>query len=171
MTDTSVSYQVRAIEPGEWPALAHMYETFEPKRASFGVPPVSHPEDWLAEIAATCQSLVVISNGQIVGHGMICKSGRDAEFALYIHQDFRGRGLGRKLLEALIAEARRLNVHVLWGVEEAENDPLFHLTEELGFGGGAHEGMIFLRLAEDERGDRVVDSLRERRIKDRRHAA
>lgn len=171
MTETSVSLQIRPIEPGEWPALVRMYETFEPKRASFGLPPL-HPEEWLTEIRSTSHNLVVIFNGEIVGHGMICQGGRgrfttsDGEFALFIHQDFRGKGLGRKLLEALIAEARRLGVRLLWGVEETDNEPLFRLTEALGFGGGRYEGMVYLRLAPEG----VVASLKERRVKERRRA-
>lgn len=173
MTHSDVSLQIRAIEPSEWPALARMYETFEPKRASFGLPPLHHPEEWLTEIRTTSHNVVVIFNGQIVGHGMICTGGRgkfttsDGEFAVFIHQDFRRMGLGRKLLEILVAEARRLGVRLLWGVEETDNEALFHLTGALGFGGGRQEGMVYLRLAPEG----VAEGMQERRMKERRHVA
>ncbi|MBN6335161.1 N-acetyltransferase, partial [Escherichia coli] len=34
------------------------------------------------------------------------------EHSVYVHPEHQGKGLGRKLLVALIAEARRLNKHV-----------------------------------------------------------
>jgi hypothetical protein len=85
MTPSTGSYQIRNIEPTDWPALARMYETFEPKCVFFGLPPLHDSEDWLAGISATCQNLVVIVNGQLAGHGVICKGGPDAEFAMFIH--------------------------------------------------------------------------------------
>lgn len=35
------------------------------------------------------------------------------EHSVYVHPEHQGKGLGRKLLVALIAEARRLNKHVM----------------------------------------------------------
>jgi hypothetical protein len=65
----------------------------------------------------TCQNLVVMLNRQFAGHGVICKEGHDAEFAMFIHQDFRGV-FGRKLLEAIIDEPHRLEVRLLWETQE-----------------------------------------------------
>jgi GNAT superfamily N-acetyltransferase len=155
MTSSTCSYQIRTIEPTEWPALARMYETFEPKRVFFGLPPLHHSEDWLARISATCQNLVVIVNGQFAGHGVICKEGHDAEFAIFIHQGYRRMGLGRKLLGAIIAEARRLEVRLLWGDAGGDNQAMFHLTDALGF--SRDNGVVYLRL-----GEREVEGTKER---------
>ncbi len=43
------------------------------------------------------------------------------------------KGLGRKLLVALIAEARRLNKHVMVAGIESQNHASLHLHETLGF--------------------------------------
>lgn len=52
---------------------------------------------------------------------------------MYVHPDHQGKGLGRKLLVALIAEARRLNKHVMVAGIESQNHASLHLHETLGF--------------------------------------
>lgn len=56
------------------------------------------------------------------------------EHSVYVHHGQRGRGLGRQLMEALIAEARaRGNVHALVGAIDAANTGSRTLHEKLGF--------------------------------------
>ena len=56
------------------------------------------------------------------------------EHSVYVHHSQRGRGLGRMLMEALIAEARaRGNVHALVGAIDAANTGSRALHEKLGF--------------------------------------
>lgn len=55
------------------------------------------------------------------------------EHSVYVHPDHQGKGLGRKLLIALIDEARRLKKHVMVAGIEAENLASLHLHQTLGF--------------------------------------
>ncbi|MEO3988617.1 GNAT family N-acetyltransferase [Pseudocitrobacter cyperus] len=55
------------------------------------------------------------------------------EHSVYVHPDHQGKGLGRALLEALIAEARRRGKHVMVAGIEAQNAASLHLHETLGF--------------------------------------
>ena len=56
------------------------------------------------------------------------------EHSVYVQHSQRGRGLGRQLMEALIAEARaRGNVHALVGAIDAANTASRTLHEKLGF--------------------------------------
>jgi L-amino acid N-acyltransferase YncA len=55
------------------------------------------------------------------------------EHSLYVDQRFRGRGVGRRLLVALIAAAERQNYHVLVGGIDAANTISIALHESLGF--------------------------------------
>lgn len=63
------------------------------------------------------------------------------EHSLYVHSSFRGLGLGKKLLESIIAEARRNSVHVLIGGIDADNTLSIALHECYGFriAGRLHE--------------------------------
>jgi L-amino acid N-acyltransferase YncA len=61
------------------------------------------------------------------------------EHSIYIHKDHRGRGLGRLLLEEIIAQARRRDVHVMVAGIDATNAASVALHERLGF---QHAGTI-----------------------------
>ena len=66
--------------------------------------------------------------------------GDDAEFAIVIADEAQRSGLGRALLEALVAEARRAGVHTLWGTTFASNAPMLALGRALGFRAGREPG-------------------------------
>ncbi len=55
------------------------------------------------------------------------------ENTVYVEPGHRGRGVGRRLLEALHEEARRAGVHAVIAVIEAENAISIRLHERLGF--------------------------------------
>lgn len=56
------------------------------------------------------------------------------EHSVYVHPDHRGRGLGRQLMDLLIAEARRRgDVHAIIGAIDAANKGSIALHQRLGF--------------------------------------
>jgi len=55
------------------------------------------------------------------------------EHSVYVDVRFRGRGVGRKLLEAIIVEAEIQDYHVLVGGIDASNAVSIKLHESLGF--------------------------------------
>lgn len=55
------------------------------------------------------------------------------EHSVYVHQDHRGRGLGRAVMRELIAAARRHDVHAMVGGIDATNAGSIALHEQLGF--------------------------------------
>jgi ribosomal protein S18 acetylase RimI-like enzyme len=78
--------------------------------------------------------LVAECEGAIVGCGQLRRWQRGAEIAdLVVAGPFRGRGIGRRLIEALLQEARSLGVpRVEIGVE-ADNGRALALYRRLGF--------------------------------------
>lgn len=65
---------------------------------------------------------------------------RDAvEDSIYVRSDQQGRGIGRSLLEALIARARAQGVRVMIAAIDAGNDGSVRLHEKLGF---EHRGTL-----------------------------
>lgn len=55
------------------------------------------------------------------------------EHSIYVHKDHRGQGLGRTVMQALIAAARQNNVHAMIGGIDASNSGSIALHEQLGF--------------------------------------
>lgn len=55
------------------------------------------------------------------------------EHSVYVDTRFRGQGVGRALLTAVIAAAERQDYHVLVGGIDASNDVSIRLHEALGF--------------------------------------
>ena len=61
------------------------------------------------------------------------------EHSIYVHRDARRRGLGERLLRALIERARERQLHVLVGCIDAANAGSIRLLERLGF---VHSGTM-----------------------------
>ncbi len=55
------------------------------------------------------------------------------EHSVYVDKDFRGEGIGRLLMQALVERARADGKHVMIGAVEAENRASIRLHESLGF--------------------------------------
>jgi len=56
-----------------------------------------------------------------------------AEHSVYVHKAHRGKGLGRLIMQELIAAARKNDKHVLVGGIDATNAGSIALHEQLGF--------------------------------------
>jgi L-amino acid N-acyltransferase len=61
------------------------------------------------------------------------------EHSIYIHPDYRGQGLGKKLLLLIIEKAQEQGYHTLIGGIDAENTASITLHQQLGFN---HAGTI-----------------------------
>ncbi|AMP15220.1 putative phosphinothricin acetyltransferase YwnH [Collimonas pratensis] len=56
-----------------------------------------------------------------------------AELSIYIHEDARGKGMGRYLLGQAIAHAPSIGVHTLLGFVFGHNQPSLKLFDAFGF--------------------------------------
>ncbi len=55
------------------------------------------------------------------------------ENSVYVHRDFRGRGLGKILLQEIIKNAKTQNYHCIIGVIDASNEISIGLHQSYGF--------------------------------------
>jgi len=55
------------------------------------------------------------------------------EHSVYVEKDSRGRGLGRALLESIVAQAEENGMHVVVGAIDLDNSASMELHKRLGF--------------------------------------
>jgi phosphinothricin acetyltransferase len=68
------------------------------------------------------------------------------ENSVYIHHEQRARGIGRLLLERLIADARALGYHTIIAGIDSENHASLRLHERLGFHHVAHLSQVIYKF-------------------------
>ncbi len=138
-------FELRHATAADRETLMAMYESFEPKGAALGLPPRCNTEHWLDQLSAY-PNLVLLAEGRVVGHAVLCPEGNSAEVAVFVHQRYRGLGLGRKLLGALLDEARRRSLRRVWGITDLYNIPMLRLVHSFGFSFGQDPGEFWLEL-------------------------
>jgi L-amino acid N-acyltransferase YncA len=139
---TKTSVTIRRAELADVPAITDIYnEAILTTTATFGTEPKSLAErtQWLESHDERHPVLVAVVDGQVVGWASLARWSERrayddaAETSLYVHSTYRGRGIGRRLKEAIIEEARRLRFHTLIArVAEGSRESV-HLNERAGF--------------------------------------
>ncbi|HET6765091.1 MAG TPA: GNAT family N-acetyltransferase [Longimicrobiaceae bacterium] len=130
-------FTVRPLLPNDREALEAFYAEFEPKRAAQGLPPEGAPrvKRWLDAVLPTGTHLAVEHEGRLVGHSMLIPTERPhvSEYAIFLHQDVRGRGLGTEINRRSVEIARTMEVTRLWLSVEPQNRPAVRSYEKAGF--------------------------------------
>lgn len=143
----------RIVRPEEAPALAGLMRAYyafdghdfdaartEATLAEFLSSP-DHGRAWFIEEDGAVAGYMVICFGYSLSFG-----GRDAFVdEIYLHEPFRGRGLGRDALTFMIAEAKRLGIKALHLEVNEDNVPAQRLYDALGFARG-HFRLMSRRL-------------------------
>lgn len=94
---------------------------------------------WFATAGGRYPVLVAEIEGRIAGWTRLyqwsarCAYDRAAENAVYVHEEFRGRGVGRALLAALIARCPQIGVRVIIARVVEGNPESLGLHERAGF--------------------------------------
>jgi RimJ/RimL family protein N-acetyltransferase len=116
--------------------LVEMYNNFEPKRAAQGLPPVGRERivAWLRHLQKSGHNLVALWNGNVIGHSMLCPMERQrAEFAIFLHQDFRNQGIGTGLTQVTLNYARLKGLRNVWLSVEVNNHCAIRFYKKKGF--------------------------------------
>jgi L-amino acid N-acyltransferase len=123
-------------------AIADIYnEAILTTTATFDTEPKTGEERtrWLQSHDERHPILVAELDGKIVGWASLTPwSDRPAyadtaESSFYVHSTHRGRGIGRKLKQAILDEARRLRFHTLIARITAGSAVSMHLNESTGY--------------------------------------
>ncbi len=109
--------------------------------ATFDLAPVKLEErrQWFAAFDAERPLFTATLEEQVVGFAYYAKFrekaayARTMEVSVYVDVDARGKGIGRLLLDTLIAHAKAQGVHVLMAVLGGDNPASHALHERAGF--------------------------------------
>ena len=130
-------FTVRPIRPEDRPLLDAFYHAFEPKRAAQGLPPegTARIERWLDGVLAGGTHLIVEAEGRLAGHAMLMPTGADGvrEYAIFLDQSVRGRGVGTQVNRLSVEVARTLNLERLWLSVEPHNRPAVRSYQKAGY--------------------------------------
>ena len=133
---------IRRAEAAELDAITEIYnEAILTTTATFDTEPKSTTDQlqWFRSHDERHPILVAVLDGKVVGWASLSKwSDRHAyddaaETSFYVKSGFRGQGIGRKLKDAVIEEARRLHFHTLIARVAEGNPESLHLNESAGF--------------------------------------
>lgn len=137
-----LSLTIRRAELTDAPAIADIYnEAILTTTATFDLEPKSVEDRaaWLQSHDDRHPVLVAVVDGQVAGWASLTRWNEraayedTAETSFYVHSTFRGRGVGRKLKDAIIDEARRLKYHTLIARAAEDSRESLHLNELAGF--------------------------------------
>ena len=109
--------------------------------ATFDTQPKTDAEQksWFDHHGTKYPIIVAEEDNLIVGWASLsqwsdrCAYSETAEASLYVREKYRGRGIGRKLTEAIIKAGGKAGLHTLIGRIADGNDVSIHLTESAGF--------------------------------------
>jgi L-amino acid N-acyltransferase YncA len=133
------SVELRHLEPDDWPAVAEIY--WEGMRDGLATFETEVPL-WDAWDAGHMQHhrLVAEILGEVVGFAALARVSTRrcylgvAENTVYVAREARGLGIGRSLLEALIADAEAAGIWTIQTSIFPENRASLALHERCGFG-------------------------------------
>lgn len=130
-------FTVRPYTPNDREALDGFYQAFEPKRAAQGLPPEGPARigRWLDGVLAGGTHLIVEVEGALAGHAMLMPTGKDGvrEYAIFLDQSVRGRGVGTQVNRLSAEVARTLELDRLWLSVEPHNRPAVRSYQKAGY--------------------------------------
>jgi phosphinothricin acetyltransferase len=130
--------EIRAMTREDWAAVEAIYaEGIATRQATFETSPPSWEEFDAGRLPD--HRLVAVDDGRIVGWAAVSPtSSRECyagvvEHSVYVSAEARGRGVGRVLMEALLASTDAAGIWTIQTSIFPENDASLALHEKLGF--------------------------------------
>ncbi len=147
-TRGGVTVTMRAAEPVDAPKLKALFDQLTPEDLRFRfLSSVAHVDadrigQMLAPSASCATILGIDDNGEPVAAAMIAADdkGQEAEVAISVRRDMKGRGVGWTMLDFVRRFARRHGFRALYSIESRDNRAAIDLEREAGFSFEACEG-------------------------------
>ena len=115
-------------------AVVHTTATFDTEQRS-----IESQMEWFRKHKKNHPVFVAEKNNEVVGWASLspwsdrCAYDTTVEVSVYIHKNFRGQGIGSKLLEIVTLEGKKFNNHTVISRITQGNEVSIHLHEKLGY--------------------------------------
>jgi len=133
---------VRKATSNDLPAITEIYnQAILATTATFDTEPKNLEEQkvWFESHGPKYPILVSEEDGKVTGWASLskwsdrCAYSDTAEISLYVDEKSRGKGIGRKLLEAIISEGEKTGLHSIIARIVEGNEMSIHLHQSAGF--------------------------------------
>ncbi|HHX95422.1 MAG TPA: N-acetyltransferase [Clostridia bacterium] len=133
---------IRKAEITDLPVITEIYnDAILTTTATFDIEPKSleTQEAWFYAHGPRYPLIVAEVQGEVVGWASLSRYSdrlayeKTAEISVYVKDGFRGRGIGRKLMEEIIARGRAAGLHTILARITASNEQSIYLHEAFGF--------------------------------------
>ncbi len=133
---------IRPARHTDVPHITEIYnEAIANTTATFDTEPKSEADRlaWFESHDEMHPVMVATDNDQVVGYACLsrwserCAYDGTVEVSVYVHRDHRGKGTGKKLLEVITLEGKKLGLHNLISRITEGNLSSIHIHEILGF--------------------------------------
>jgi L-amino acid N-acyltransferase YncA len=136
--ESSSPVELRTLVSEDWPSVAEIFAegiqsgdpTLETEVPSW--------DEWDASHLATPRLVAILGEGVVGWAALVSASPRPAyggvaEDSVYVSASARGRGVGRRLLELLVAESERVGIWTVQAAMFPENEASIALHHSCGF--------------------------------------
>jgi phosphinothricin acetyltransferase len=136
------SISIRPLEAGDLASIRRIFNHYIKSSAAIFIEEEAG-EDWernfLETRSATHPAMTAVCDGAVAGWASIgdfssrCCYRNTGEISVYVDSAWHGRGLGRKLAEAVETRAAQAGLHSIVALIESRNTASIHLFERLGY--------------------------------------
>ena len=119
------------------PALLAMYDEFEPKAVTQGLPPAPEKvrQSWVQGLLSSGLNFIAWRQGKVIGHASLIldRERNDGEYVIFVDHRVRNRGVGTVLTELAVRRGGELGLKSIWLTVEALNFRAIKLYKNIGF--------------------------------------
>lgn len=121
--------------PEERENLIRMYEEYSPEKRCCGLPPVTRKgiEVWIDGLHENGYGFIAKLGDKVIGHIAAVPVGEEAEFAIFMHQDYEDRGIGSELIRFATKFLKEKGIKKLKAITERTNRRALETYKRLGF--------------------------------------
>ncbi len=128
---------IRGYQDEDYSGLMTVYDHFEPKGVAMVLPPHDKGvrRKWVDDIINTFFNIIALYQNKIIGHTAIdlFRTKVSPEYMIFMHQDFRNRGIGTQLTLTVKKICKELGCRQEWLTVSSHNTRAINVFKRVGF--------------------------------------